>query len=224
VTGEAPAPHAHRWVSQPVTDPAGLSWKCEPCGETISPAWRPEWAGLGFRDIDRLIEAEYGGTVIPYQPPRSLEERVTALEEQLAHPLLPTGAGLPEMSEEDAARLAAEWTHRFAEHAHEPPKVLPPRPLLTPETARALLRECVTVVKPGEVLVIRVPDGWTASQAHRAQEMISAWITGQAPSLKVLFVPDGEITVAQPETDAQLTARVERVLPGIIGKQARTAQ
>ena len=36
------------------------------------------------------------------------------------------------------------------------------RETLTPARVRSLLRECVTVVKPGEVLVIRVP--WDTSQ------------------------------------------------------------
>lgn len=32
---------------------------------------------------------------------------------------------------------------------------------LEPDEARALLRECVTVVAPGETLVVRVSDWWT---------------------------------------------------------------
>jgi hypothetical protein len=43
-------------------------------------------------------------------------------------------------------------------------------PALTPETIRALLRECVTVVQPGETLIVQVGDTWTPRQvaaAHR---------------------------------------------------------
>jgi hypothetical protein len=35
---------------------------------------------------------------------------------------------------------------------------------LTPDQVRQLLRECVTVVKPGETLIVRVPVTWSPEQ------------------------------------------------------------
>ena len=38
------------------------------------------------------------------------------------------------------------------------------------DEVRALLRECVTVVRPGETLVIRVPENTTPKQLRELQE------------------------------------------------------
>lgn len=69
--------------------------------------------------------------------------------------------------------------------------------LLTPETVRELLRECVTVVAPGEVLVIRVPDDWSARQAHEAQERISEVVASRKLGIAVLLLPGEEFAVAK---------------------------
>lgn len=76
------------------------------------------------------------------------------------------------MTDEQAAAFGEEFGCRYAEEASRPLKVLPPAPLLTPELARQLLRECVTVVKPGETLVIRVPETWTLEQVDEYQRWL----------------------------------------------------
>lgn len=44
----------------------------------------------------------------------------------------------------------------------------------SPDEVRALLRECVTVVKPGEVLVIRVPYDTPWDKARGYQQVLDA--------------------------------------------------
>jgi hypothetical protein len=75
-------------------------------------------------------------------------------------------------------------------------RVLPHRPLLTPETARELLRECVTVVKPGEVLVVRVPDNWTARQVSECQEAFESMAEYRDLDITILFMSGEEFAVA----------------------------
>lgn len=73
-------------------------------------------------------------------------------------------------------------------------------PALTPEIARELLRECVTVVKPGEVLVIRMSDGISPNQFREIAEMTEYWLRENAPGMKVMFVPCAEeFAVTAPE-------------------------
>lgn len=140
-----------------------------------------------------------------------LEERVTALEEALAHP--PSFLDAPEMSEADAQRLR----EAFAECAarNEPLRVIPHTPLLTPALARELVRECVTIVQPGELLAIRVPDWWTPNGVYETNKWAAAWLTDNTPGVKVLFVPGEEFAIANPETDDEFIARIKRALPRI---------
>lgn len=63
-----------------------------------------------------------------------------------------------------------------------------------PDTIRALLRECVTVVQPGEVLVMRF-DRLTHQDAHRIREVIHAWNIDNDADLKVLPVSDADLAV-----------------------------
>jgi hypothetical protein len=201
VTVEVPAAHAHRWVGCVVDGMCRWTCKEDACGETVAMRWRPEWAGLGFRDIDKIIEAEYGGVVIGHGPDAfgpdpiipSLEERVAALEELAAHPLLT--AACPPLSEEDAARYREAFDEAMAQPQRL--RVLPPRPLLTPETARELAREYLTIVQPGEVLAIRVPDGWTAQQVDEAQRWISEVIGCRELGIVVMLLPGEEFAVAR---------------------------
>jgi len=100
---------------------------------------------------------------------------------------------VPEWTEEQAAEFRQKWEER----AKEPPRLLPHAPLLTPELARALLRECVTVVKPGETLVIRVPDSWSPGQVHTYQEYANAATEAGAVPFGVLVVLGEEPGVAE---------------------------
>ena len=125
----------------------------------------------------------------------TLEQRVAALEERLTFPLLMVEA--PEWTDEQAETFQAEFGRQLRSGEF---RWLPPgSPLLTPETARALLRECVTVVSPGETLVIRVPDTWTAQQADVYQEYADAATASGRIPFPVLVVLGAELGVARVE-------------------------
>lgn len=65
------------------------------------------------------------------------------------------------------------------------------------ETILAAIRECVTVVKPGETLVIRAQHEWTANQVRELQDALD-WYTGSRDlGFKVLVVPGAGFAVAQ---------------------------
>lgn len=74
-------------------------------------------------------------------------------------------------------------------------------PPLRPEQVRQLLAECVTVVKPGEVLVLRCPENWGPEQAGEMQRWAEYWLAGNAPDIRVLVVPHLDMAVVQPEPD-----------------------
>ena len=95
--------------------------------------------------------------------------------------------------------------------------------VLAPGEIRQLLRECVTVVAPGETLVLRCPESWTPEQAGMMQEIAAQWLGDYAPDVKVLVVPHLEIAVMQPETDAEFIKRLERVFPELSRRQANRA-
>ena len=125
----------------------------------------------------------------------SLEERVAALEEMIAHPLqivsAPPGnfsdAQVAELREALGAAMSGPYEHR----------ILPPVPSLTPDQVRQLLRECVTVVKPGETLVIRERN-WTPTQVREIQRWMDAEHESGRISFKVLAVIGGELAIAEP--------------------------
>jgi hypothetical protein len=76
---------------------------------------------------------------------------------------------------------------------------MPDAAALSPDEVRQLLRECVTVVKPGEVLVIRTTD-LTPYQVREYQEALNWWATENAPEVKVLVIhgEDGQIVRQEP--------------------------
>jgi hypothetical protein len=125
---------------------------------------------------------------------RALEDRVAALEALL----LPREPG---WTDEQVAEFKAEWERHLSEgpfnlRKYEPVRLLPPGPVLTSEVVEAAFRECVTVVKPGETLVIRCRD-WTPGQAGQYQEYIDAdW---RDLPFRVLVVIGDELGVACPE-------------------------
>jgi hypothetical protein len=83
----------------------------------------------------------------------------------------------------EAARLARE-------------RIIPQPPPLTPGEIRQLLRECVTVVKPGETLVIRGRD-WTPNQVREIQQVMDAMHEdGQIP-FRALATFGDELGVVQ---------------------------
>ena len=128
-----------------------------------------------------------------------LEERVAALEEALANPLrayIPSWTPLTEAQEAELRESLAE----AAKLGPLPYRVVPPP--LTADEIRQLLSECVTVVKPGETLILRVPWTTTPTQVRELQVVLdetTAWL--ELP-FKALVVPGDELTVAQaPEPD-----------------------
>lgn len=129
--------------------------------------------------------------------PRTLADRVTALE-SLLHPWKTEPEWTPGQVE--------EFRSEFAQLMETPGvRWLPPgRPLLTPETARALLSECVTVVKPGETLIIRAPESWTPQHVEYYQEYADAATGSGRISFPVLVVIGEELGVVRTEPDADL--------------------
>lgn len=141
-------------------------------------------------------------------PARTLEERVAALEELAANPLMAVDVAPFAKEQEADFREALDALGRAGEPFQY--QILPPRPLLTPEAARELLRECVTVVRPGEVLAVRIPDTWSASDAERVQQQLSGIIAHRKLGISVLLLPGEEFAVAQPDSDEAFADRVER--------------
>lgn len=136
------------------------------------------------------------------EPGTALEQRVAALEaalDELRHPLLVAEA--PPLSEEETARFKAEFEAAAKQFPSHLMRLLPlsPPSLLSPETVRQLLRESVTVVKPGEVLFLVCPENRTADQIGEIQRAVSAWLEYNAPDIRVLVLPYGEMAVAEPE-------------------------
>ena len=71
--------------------------------------------------------------------------------------------------------------------------------LLDPETIRQLLRESVTVVRSGEVLLLCAQEGWTPAQVRDVQEVIAMWLEDNAPEVKALVIPPFEIAIVPRE-------------------------
>lgn len=94
-------------------------------------------------------------------------------------------------------------------------------PPLQSEQVRQLLAECVTVVKPGEVLVLRCPEGWGADQAEALNEHVSYWLADNAPDIRALVVPALEPVIVQPDSDAAFLARLEKAWPEMTRREMR---
>lgn len=76
---------------------------------------------------------------------------------------------------------------------------LPQRKPLTQDEVYQLLRECVTVVKTGETLVIQVGDGWYPEQIRQIQEALNcADENGPYWPFRTLVVPGERLGVAEP--------------------------
>lgn len=71
-------------------------------------------------------------------------------------------------------------------------KIAVPRPVgdpLTKDEVRQLLRECVTVVKPGEILLLQPGADYTPNQIREIQKIADWWLEENAPAIKALVVP-----------------------------------
>lgn len=69
--------------------------------------------------------------------------------------------------------------------------------MLTEDEIRSLLRECVTVVKPGETLIIRGNRNWTPLQLREVQEWLDREPEWRGLAFKILVVPGEELGVAE---------------------------
>jgi hypothetical protein len=94
----------------------------------------------------------------------------------------------------------AEFRERFAvvmaERKAYPLRVLSRDPF-TPDEIRALLRECVTVVKPGETLIIRAWPEWTPNQVRELQEALNGIREDGDLPFRAIIVPGAELGVAE---------------------------
>jgi hypothetical protein len=127
-----------------------------------------------------------------------LEERVTALEE-LARQVtvrMDIPADVP-MTEEQVAEFRRQFEEAMRQPYAHRRRVLAEPPPLTPEQVRYLLRECVTVVQPGETLVIRGRD-WTPNQVREIQQWMDADRESGRIPFGVLVLPGDELGVVQP--------------------------
>lgn len=118
----------------------------------------------------------------------ALARRVAALEaavDRLLNPVMMV-AEFPPMSEAEEQQFREEF-----EAAAAPSSVT----VLDPDTVRALLRECVTVVKPGEVLILRAADDMTPEHVRDIHEVVDAWLAHNAPAIRALVVPPMEIAI-----------------------------
>lgn len=139
------------------------------------------------------------GYVIPPDPAiMSLADRVAALEAHLA-PVYLTYSSLPPLTEAQEAELRESAAEALK--LGPPPRLIPPEPLLSPAQVRYLLRQCVTVVKPGETLVIRGRD-WTPNQVREIQRVVDAMREDGTIGFKVLAVFGDELGAIEAREEA----------------------
>jgi hypothetical protein len=122
----------------------------------------------------------------------SLAERVAALEARLA-PVHLTFSSLPPLTDAQEAELRDSLAEAM-KPGPLPYRVTPPP--LSPDEIRQLLRECVTVVKPGETLVIRGRD-WTPNQVCEIQQVMDALHEDGRIPFRALAIFGDEIIVAE---------------------------
>jgi hypothetical protein len=149
------------------------------------------------------VPGEWGR--VQYAP--GLEERVAALEALLSPAITPGPEWTPEQAEEFKAEFERHLAEVPFEHRkYEPIRLLPPGPVLTIEVVEAALRQCVTVVRPGETLVIRAPANWTPRHVEQYQENADgATESGRIP-FRVLVVLGEELGVVRPEPGSEATS------------------
>ena len=94
------------------------------------------------------------------------------------------------MTDEQAADFAGRFDAVMAEQKAHPLVTVFREPPLSPDQIRSLLRECVTVVKPGEVLVIRAPGDWTPNQLREYAEHLE-YYAGEMGIRAMVVAGDG---------------------------------
>lgn len=80
---------------------------------------------------------------------------------------------------------------------------LPQRKPLATDEVRQLLRECVTVVKPFEILFIRMGNDYTPAQLRELQEFADRWLLVNAIGVKALVFPGDAAEIVRQTPDQE---------------------
>jgi hypothetical protein len=179
--------------------------------EYVKPGiYTPEEAEAAMRAAGQFAADDYA----------AIKDRVAALEECIRFPLrkyVPLWTPLTEAEEAEvresiaeAARIAPPTAGRGLKPFDLPPLTeeqeaelrrefdvtmqLPP----SPDEIRQLLRECVTVVKPGETLIVRGTN-WTPGQTREIQQVMDEMHELGIVPFKALAVFGDELGVAEPQ-------------------------
>lgn len=80
---------------------------------------------------------------------------------------------------------------------------LPQRKPLDTDEVRQLLRTCVTVVKPFEILFIRMGNDYTPAQLRELQEFADRWLLVNAIGVKALVFPGDAAEVVRQAPDEE---------------------
>ena len=68
---------------------------------------------------------------------------------------------------------------------------------LTPAAVRTLLRECVTVVRPGETLIIRLPADADSRKVHQLGQYVHARAEAMGAAFHTLVVPAESLGIGE---------------------------
>jgi len=120
-----------------------------------------------------------------------LKKRVTALE--MAADIASFPSSWQELTEAEQAGFIAAIAESRQRVSH---RIL--NAPLTPDEVRQLLRECVTVVKPGETLAVRVPMSTPPHVVRELQEMADHEQQAGMPFPVLIVVGEG-MAVVTPE-------------------------
>lgn len=118
---------------------------------------------------------------------RTVEDRLAAIEAVL----------FPQLTNEQVEEFKAEFGRRVSAGEFEHPRFerVPPGPPLTRGQVTQLLRECVTVVKPGETLAIRANGEWAPRQVEQFQQFLDDLAEWRDLGVKLLVLPGEEFAV-----------------------------
>ena len=117
-----------------------------------------------------------------------------ALEARFA-PVHVSYLSMPPLTEAEEAEVM-ESAAEALKLGPAPPRPAPEPPALSPAQVRYLLRECVTVVKPRETLVVRGTN-WTPAQTREIQQVMDEMYELGIVPFKALAVFGDELGVAE---------------------------
>lgn len=102
------------------------------------------------------------------------------------------------MTDEQAAEFREQLDEAMRAIRNGPAAWLPQSRPLTDDEVRQVLRSAVTVVKPGELLVLRIGAEWnmTPNQLREYNDALRSWAQSIAPGVEIMVVwaSDGQIT------------------------------